>query len=81
MHHSRRAIFTLLAVAAAVAASAPVSSSTTNASSPVRIAFFLGSLANNYQRAQLTGLQKGAKEYGGVVAKVFDSKGQRRIQT
>jgi ribose transport system substrate-binding protein len=74
VHLSRRAILISAVVAAAVAVFAPASSSSTQASKPVRIAFFLGSLANNYQRAQLTGLQKGAKEYGGVVSKVFDSK-------
>jgi ribose transport system substrate-binding protein len=74
VHYSRRAILALAAVAAAVAVFAPISSSSRTASSPVRIAFFLGSLANNYQRAQLTGLQAGAKQYGGVVSKVFDSK-------
>jgi ribose transport system substrate-binding protein len=65
---------------AAIAALAPASgsskshSATASAASPVRIAFFLGSLANNYQRAELTGLRSGAKRYGGVVTKVFDSK-------
>jgi ribose transport system substrate-binding protein len=76
MQFARRAILTLAAAASVVAVLAPVSSSGTNGATanPVRIAFFLGSLSNNYQRAQLTGLKAGAKEYGGVVAKVFDSK-------
>lgn len=44
------------------------------ATKQVKIAFFLGSLANSYQRAQLTGLKAAAAANGGVVAKVFDSK-------
>lgn len=73
MHLVRRAILPLIAAAAAMAVLAPVSSSTTGAK-PVRVAFFLGSLSNNYQRAELTGLQASVKQHGGVVAKVFDSK-------
>lgn len=73
MHLVKRAILPLIAAAAVVAVFAPLSSSKTGAK-PVRIAFFLGSLANNYQRAELTGLQAAAKQYGGTVTKVFDSK-------
>jgi ribose transport system substrate-binding protein len=73
VHLSKRAILPLIAAAAVVAVCAPLSSSKTGAK-PVRIAFFLGSLANNYQRAELTGLQQSAKQYGGTVSKVFDSK-------
>lgn len=50
------------------------STSHSTATEQVKIAFFLGSLANSYQRAQLTGLKAGAAANGGVVAKVFDSK-------
>jgi ribose transport system substrate-binding protein len=79
VHLSRRTAFMGLCVAVAAAAVgvlAPASHSSTAApaAKPVRIAFFLGSLANSYQKAQLTGLQAGAKKYGGVVAKVYDSK-------
>jgi ribose transport system substrate-binding protein len=69
-----------LVVGAVIAVSASASSSRSNgatarsAEDPVRIAFFLGSLANNYQRAQLTGLKAGAAKHGGAVAKVYDSK-------
>jgi len=73
-------LFTAAIAVTAIAVLAPASglsnsrSTTSSAAAPVRIAFFLGSLANNYQRAQLTGLKAGAKLSGGVVTKVFDSK-------
>jgi len=63
----------VIAVSASASSSTPTKS-TARSADPVRIAFFLGSLANNYQRAELTGLKAGAAKYGGVVSKVFDSK-------
>jgi ribose transport system substrate-binding protein len=72
--------FIVVATAAVAGTLASTSSSSTArpvaaaAGKTVRIAYFLGSLSNSYQKAQLTGLQAGAKKYGGVVAKVYDSK-------
>jgi ribose transport system substrate-binding protein len=77
----RRALPALLI--AGVAVTAAIAVPLANAQRPaagngkaktVQIAFFLGSLANNYQKAELTGLQAGAKRWGGNVAKVYDSK-------
>ncbi len=72
----------LVAALAAIAAVAvplanaqrPAAAGKGKAEDKVQIAFFLGSLANNYQKAELTGLQAGAKRWGGTVAKVYDSK-------
>jgi len=71
----KRAVGAGLAASIAIAAPllSPLGSSPAAATSPVKIAFFLGALTNNYQKAQLTGLKQGAAAYGGVIAKVYDS--------
>jgi ribose transport system substrate-binding protein len=60
------------AASAAAQGSAKRTATTTSASGPVRIAVFMGTVANAYYQADLKGAQAAASKFGGKIVQVYD---------